>query len=230
MVSCVRAIVTKSTNTLLVHLVSMVMGLQATEEPSGALFKRSVPESVLAKIPKEWNYTPWEARGKETAAKSTHTLGVTFSRQERYKKFLGCFPKTNISFFLSFFPDVISLTIQALSFIFTNLPLVVASVPLPIRYLFQVAEKQLSQHTRQLRLVGLLLWALLGCLIQGLEDPHTLEQISGLALDSGAKEPLSLLAECLQAAMGIQQKVRDKVNVITIISIIISWAFIDILW
>ncbi|KAM8760635.1 uncharacterized protein KIAA0825 homolog isoform 2-T2 [Acanthopagrus schlegelii] len=170
-VSCVRAIVTKSTNSLLVHLVSMVMGWQATEEPSGALFKQNVPESVLAKIPKEWNYTTLEAKGKEPATKT-----------------------------------VISLTIQALSFIFTNLPLAVASVPLPIRYLFQVAEKQLSQHSRQLRLVGLLLWALLGCLIQGLEDPHTIEQISGLALDRGAKEPLSLLAECLQATMGIQQK------------------------
>lgn len=97
---------------------------------------------------------------------------------------------------------------QTLSFIFTNLPAVVASVPLPIRYLFLVAEKQLSQHSRQLRLVGLSLWALLGCLIQGLEDLDTLEQISGLTLDRGAKEPMSLLAECLQAAMGIQQKVE----------------------
>ncbi|KAM9360075.1 uncharacterized protein KIAA0825 homolog [Symphorus nematophorus] len=177
-VSCVRAIITKSTNSLLVHLVSMVMGWQVTEEPSGALFKRSVPESVLAKIPKEWNYTPPEAKGKETAAKT-----------------------------------VISLTIQALSFIFTNLPLAVASMPLPIRYLFQVAEKQLSQHSRQLRLVGLLLWAMLACLIQGLENPHTLEQISGLVLDRGAKEPLSLLAECLPAAMGIQQKGVPKPTV-----------------
>ncbi|XP_070690225.1 uncharacterized protein KIAA0825 homolog [Pempheris klunzingeri] len=177
-ISCVRAIITKSTNSLLVHLVSMVICWQATEEPSGPLFTQNVPETVLSKIPKEWNYTPLEARGKETATKT-----------------------------------VISLTIQALSFIFTNLPLAVASVPLPIRFLFQVAEKHLSQHSRQLRLVGLLLWALLGCLIQGLEDPHTLEQISGLALDHGAKEPLFLLAECLQAAMGIQQKGVPKPTV-----------------
>ncbi|XP_037633574.1 uncharacterized protein KIAA0825 homolog isoform X2 [Sebastes umbrosus] len=177
-ISCVRAIVTKSTNSLLVHLVSMVMGWQTTEEPSGASFKQNVPESVLAKIPKEWNYTPLEARGKESAAKT-----------------------------------VISVTIQALSFIFTNLPLAVASVPLPIRFLFQEAEKHLSQHARQLRLMGLLLWALLGCLIQGLEDPDTLEQTSGLALDRGAKESLSLLAECLQATMGIQQKGVPKPTV-----------------
>ncbi|XP_042276768.1 uncharacterized protein KIAA0825 homolog isoform X3 [Thunnus maccoyii] len=177
-ISCVREIVTKSTNSLLVHLVSMVMGWQATEEPSGATFKQDVPESVLAKVPKEWNYTSLEARGKETASKS-----------------------------------VISLAIQALSFIFTNLPLVVASLPLPIRYLFQVAEKHLSQHSRQLRLVGLLLWALLNCLIQGLEDPDTIEQISGLALDRGAKDRLALLAECLQASMGIQQKGVPKPTV-----------------
>uniref|UniRef100_A0A3B4Y314 KIAA0825 n=1 Tax=Seriola lalandi dorsalis TaxID=1841481 RepID=A0A3B4Y314_SERLL len=175
-ITCVRAVVTKSTNSLLVHLVSMVMGWQATEELSGASFKRHVPESVLAKIPKDWNYAPLEARGKETATKSTHILAI-----------------------------------QATSFIFTNLPMAVASLPLPIRFLFQVAEKHLSQHARQLRLVGLLLWALLGCLIRGLEDPDTLEQISGLALDRGAKDRLSLLAECLQAAMGIQQKVRAKV-------------------
>lgn len=146
-----------------------------------------------------------------------------FQDKRGIRNFWVAFPKLT---FLSFFPAVISFTIQALSFIFTNLPLAVASVPLPIRYLFQVAEKQLSQHTRQLRLVGLLLWALLGCLIQGLEDPHMLEKISGLALGSGAKEPLSLLAECLQATMGIQQRVRAQVNVITIMSIIISRGFI----
>ncbi|XP_069555977.1 uncharacterized protein KIAA0825 homolog [Brachyistius frenatus] len=177
-VSCVRAIVSSSTNSLLVHLVSMVLGWQATEEPSGALFKRNVPDTVLSKIPKDWNYTPLDARGKDTVTKT-----------------------------------VISLAIQALSFIFTNLPLAVASLPLPIRFLFQVAEKYLSQYSRQLRLVGLLLWALLGSLIQGLEDPDTLEQISGLALDRGAKDCLSLLAECLQAAMGIQQKGIPKPTV-----------------
>uniref|UniRef100_A0A3P8NX92 KIAA0825 n=1 Tax=Astatotilapia calliptera TaxID=8154 RepID=A0A3P8NX92_ASTCA len=162
-VSCVRDIVTKSTNSLLQHLVSMVLGWQATEEPGAALFKRTVPENVLAKIPKDWNYTPLDVKGKDTVAKSMHRL-----------------------------------TIQALSFIFTNLPMAVASLPLPIRFLFQVAEKHLSQHARQLRLVGLLIWALLGCLIQGLEDPDTLEQISGLALDRSAKDRLSLLAECVQ--------------------------------
>ncbi|XP_023129482.2 uncharacterized protein KIAA0825 homolog isoform X1 [Amphiprion ocellaris] len=177
-ISCVRTIVAKSTNSLLVHLVSMVLGWQATEEPSGSLFKRNVPESVRSKIPKDWNYTPLDPRRKDLGNKT-----------------------------------IISLAIQALSFIFTNLPVAVASLPLSIRFLFQVAEKYLSQHARQLRSVGPLLWALLGCLIQGLEDPDTLEQMSGVALDRGAKDRLSLLAECLQAAMGIQQKGVPKPTV-----------------
>uniref|UniRef100_A0A3Q0RER4 Uncharacterized protein n=1 Tax=Amphilophus citrinellus TaxID=61819 RepID=A0A3Q0RER4_AMPCI len=147
-----------------------------------SLFKRAVPESILAKIPKDWNYTPLDAKGKDTVHQSMHRL-----------------------------------TIQALSFIFTNLPMAVASLPLPVRFLFQVAEKHLSQHARQLRLVGLLIWAVLGCLIQGLEDPDTLEQISGLALDRSAKDRLSLLAECVQAAMGVQQKVKAMIYVITTI-------------
>uniref|UniRef100_A0A672JNC3 Uncharacterized protein n=2 Tax=Salarias fasciatus TaxID=181472 RepID=A0A672JNC3_SALFA len=156
----------------------MVQGWQTAEEPGGTWLKCTVPESVLAKIPKEWNYTHLDARGKDTVTKTG-----------------------------------ISLSIQALSFIFTNLPLAVASLPLPVRFLFQVGEKHLSQHVRQLRLVGLLLWAVLSCLIQGLEDPDTREHISGLVLDRWAKERLSLLAECLQAAIGIQQKGVPKPTV-----------------
>lgn len=72
MIGCVRAMVTKSTNSLLGHIVSMVTSWQARDEPSGALIKRTAPGTVLVKIPKEWNYTPLEARGKEAATKSTH--------------------------------------------------------------------------------------------------------------------------------------------------------------
>lgn len=121
------------------------------------------------------------------------------------------FPQ-KITFFLfssilSLFAAVIGLTVQTLSFVFSNLPSLVASVPLPLRYLFLKTEKKLTQHSRHLRLVGLPLWAMLGCLIQSLEDLEALEQISGLTLDRGAKEPLSLLAECLRFIIGVQQKV-----------------------
>ncbi|XP_055367213.1 uncharacterized protein KIAA0825 homolog isoform X2 [Betta splendens] len=178
LISCVRATLTKCTNSLLVHLVTMVMDHHIAEEPSRASFRRNVPERVLAKIPKEWNYTPPEGRGQGTPTKT-----------------------------------VVPLAIQAISFIFTNLPSAVASVPLTVRHLFHVAEVRLTQHTRQLRVVGLLPWAMLGCLIQGLEDPDALEQVSGQALGRRAKDLLSLLAECLQAAMGVQQKGVPKPTV-----------------
>lgn len=68
-IRCLQATVAKSANGLLVHLVSMVISWQAKEEPSGALMKRAVPDSVLVKIPKEWNYKPPEVLGKEESAK-----------------------------------------------------------------------------------------------------------------------------------------------------------------
>ncbi|CAL8248755.1 unnamed protein product [Merluccius merluccius] len=173
LVSCVRAVISKPAHCLLGHLVPMVMAGQGAEETSRVLFSRAVPQSVLARVPSEWNYNPQEARGKEPAARS----------------------------------GVLPLAVQALSFVFTNLPMAVASLPLPVRFLFHTAEKRLSQHARQLRSTGLLLWALLGCLVQCLEDPGTAEQFSGgVALNPGAKDCLALLAECLQATMGIQQK------------------------
>lgn len=74
-----RATVAKSTNSLLVHLVSMVVSWQAKEEPSGALIKRNVPESVLVEIPKEWNYKPLEDQGKEAAARCMYPPVVIFN-------------------------------------------------------------------------------------------------------------------------------------------------------
>ncbi|XP_031686286.1 uncharacterized protein KIAA0825 homolog [Oncorhynchus kisutch] len=102
--------------------------------------------------------------------------------------------------------SVVNLALQALSFIYTNLPSAVASLPLPVRFLFHTAEKHLSQHARQLRSTGLLLWALLSCLCQCLEDPNSLELLCGLPLDRGAKERLALLSECLQGTMGQGQQ------------------------
>uniref|UniRef100_A0A3P9M0R3 Uncharacterized protein n=1 Tax=Oryzias latipes TaxID=8090 RepID=A0A3P9M0R3_ORYLA len=169
-IGCVRAIVATSIKSISTHLVSMVLVWQTTEGARESLFKRNLPESVLAKIPKEWNYTTLDVKEKDSVNQSR--------------------------------------PIQALSFIFTNLPLAVASLPLSIRFLFQVAEKHLSQHARQLRSVGLLLWALLGCLIQDLDAADTSEQLSGQVLNSEAKDCFSLLAECLQAVMSIQQKVQ----------------------
>uniref|UniRef100_A0A1A8JAT7 KIAA0825 n=2 Tax=Nothobranchius TaxID=28779 RepID=A0A1A8JAT7_NOTKU len=175
-ITCVREIVFKSTNSLLLHLVTMVLSQPVMGESRGAPLKRHTPESILAKIPNDWNYNLLDRRGIDS--------------------------NTSISFL-----------IQALSFIFTNLPLAAASMPAPIRFLFQDAEKHLSQHSRQLRPMGLLLWSFLGSLIQSLEAPNTLEQLSGLDLDGGSKECLSLIGECVLAAMSIQQKGVPKLTV-----------------
>lgn len=113
----------------------------------------------------------------------------------------------NDIFFSSVSVDSISLAVQALSFIFTHLPSAVASLPMPVRFLFCVAEKHLSQHARQLRPTGLLIWTLLGCLCQSLEDGETLELVSALPLERGAKERLALLSECLQVSLGQQKGV-----------------------
>lgn len=163
-VKCLRESVTKSIIGLLVHLVSMVLGWQATAHP-----KWDIPECLLAIVPKEWNYTAQEPKGIDKC--------------------------------------LIDFIIQAMSLVFTNLPTVIEAVPLTIRLLFHEAEKHLS---RPLCSAGLLIWALLGCLIQSLEDPQTLKQITGLALNHQAKECLALLAECLKAAIGIQHKSVPK--------------------
>uniref|UniRef100_A0A3B4AHL2 Uncharacterized protein n=1 Tax=Periophthalmus magnuspinnatus TaxID=409849 RepID=A0A3B4AHL2_9GOBI len=91
--------------------------------------------------------------------------------------------------------SLIAFIIQALSLVFTSLPQVIEALPLPIWLLFHEAEKHLSQYAQSLRSAGLLIWALLGCLIQSIEEPETLEQITGLAQNQQAIESLSLLAE-----------------------------------
>lgn len=97
-----------------------------------------------------------------------------------------------------------TVAIQALSFVFTNLPAAVSSLPLPIRFLFAEAEERLPRDSsRQLRpTAGLLPWALLGCLCRGLEDAEALERLAAQPLERGAKERLALLSECLQASVG----------------------------
>ncbi|KAM6965419.1 uncharacterized protein KIAA0825 homolog [Aplochiton taeniatus] len=107
--------------------------------------------------------------------------------------------------------STVSLALQALSFILSNLPSAVASLPLPVRYLLHAAERHLSQPARQLRSVGLLLWALLGCLCQSLEAPEALEQRTGLPLGRASRERLALLSECLQATMGQQRGIPKPI-------------------
>lgn len=77
-IGCLRETVAKSASGLLVHLVSMVISWQAKEEPSAAVMKWTVPESVLVKLPKEWNYNPLEALRKEETAEGMQASGESF--------------------------------------------------------------------------------------------------------------------------------------------------------
>ncbi|KAJ8414941.1 hypothetical protein AAFF_G00024640 [Aldrovandia affinis] len=167
---CVRATVIEPISSIVGQLVAMVMSWQASEGHSTPLLRQDVPESVLSKVPKEWNYMPRD------------------KRRESGKSCTG-------------------LVMQAVSCVFANLPSLVASVPLPVRFLFHVAEKRLSQNSRQLKPMGLLLWGLLSCLCRSLEDGNALESLTGHPLDRGGKEKLALVAECLQGAMGQQKGV-----------------------
>lgn len=95
--------------------------------------------------------------------------------------------------------------IQALSFIFTHLPSCVASIPMPVRFLFHMAEKHQCRSTRQLKPAGLLIRVLLGFLCQSLENGETLELVSTEPLERGVKERLALLSECLQVSLGMEK-------------------------
>ncbi|KAK1792179.1 hypothetical protein P4O66_012136, partial [Electrophorus voltai] len=106
----------------------------------------------------------------------------------------------------------IALPIQALFFIYTHLPSAVTSLPLPVRYLFHVAEKRLLKLGQQPKAAGLLPWVLLDCLSRDLEDGRSLKQASHLPLGRGAKELLALVAECLRVSMG-QQRGETKPTV-----------------
>ncbi|XP_035234779.1 uncharacterized protein KIAA0825 homolog isoform X2 [Anguilla anguilla] len=175
---CLRATVTDSIDGIVGKIVAMVTSWQASEDRASSLPAQVVPESVLSKVPKEWNYMSQDPKEKEAAN--------------------GC----------------AKLLLQAVSFVFANLPSAVASLPLPVRYLFLAGERRLSQNSRQPRPTGLLLWDLLGFLCQSLEDGGALERLSDRPPRRGDAETLALVAECLRAAAG-HQRAGPKPAVLT---------------
>ncbi|XP_048838873.1 uncharacterized protein KIAA0825 homolog isoform X3 [Brienomyrus brachyistius] len=160
---CVRAALSKAVVSIVSHLIAMVLDHQAWEDLATFLPSQGLPESVLAKVPKEWHYVAPDARGMEA------------SRGDN------------------------KLMIQAVSFVFAILPSAIASLPLPLRFLFLTGEKQVSQHAQQPKLTGLLVWGFVSCLCQDLEEGGR------LTLDHRAMDKLALLSECLQSAMGNQR-------------------------
>ncbi|KAM9464858.1 uncharacterized protein KIAA0825 homolog [Salvelinus alpinus] len=166
--------------------------LNTVSQELGAMMERECENALKD------NTTPSGGKGRKSSARTKATFLTKVPKEWSYSLQT---PKGRESA-----KSVVNLVLQALSFIYTNLPSAVASLPLPVRFLFHTAEKHLSQHARQLRSTGLLLWALLSCLCQCLEDPNSLELLCGLPLDRGAKERLALLSECLQGTMGQGQQ------------------------
>lgn len=66
--------VTASIDGITDKIVAMVTSWLASEDHAPALPTQVVPESVLSKIPKEWNYTSQNAQEKESANGTYHLL------------------------------------------------------------------------------------------------------------------------------------------------------------
>uniref|UniRef100_A0AAV2MRP5 KIAA0825 n=1 Tax=Knipowitschia caucasica TaxID=637954 RepID=A0AAV2MRP5_KNICA len=173
-IKCLQDTVIKSTQGLLVHLVSMVVGWLATVDPVIKICQWDIPKCLLTIVPKEWNYA-WEPKEEDKS--------------------------------------LVAFITQALALVFTSLPQVIEALPIPIWLLFHEAENHLSQYAQQLRSQGLLIWALLSCLTRSMEKKETLEEITGLALNQQTAQSLSLLAECIKAAIGIQHKCVSKTTI-----------------
>lgn len=78
----------------------MVLSWQATDESKEVLLKQNVPESILAKIPKDWDFKTFDRRGKDCAIKSMYKVFVTFHEHNYRINNLRLFYKPGISFFL----------------------------------------------------------------------------------------------------------------------------------
>ncbi|KAJ8285478.1 hypothetical protein GJAV_G00027250 [Gymnothorax javanicus] len=165
---CLRTTLTESISNIVDNIVTMVTSWQASEAHS--LSTQVIPESVLSKVPKEWNYMSQNTPKEESSN------------------------------------DYTKLLVHTVSFVFINLPTVVANLPLSVRIFFYAGEKRLSQTSQQLNPMGLLLWALLGLLCQSLQDRDSLE---GPA--HGDVEKMGLVVDCLRAAMGQQTGVPKPV-------------------
>ncbi|XP_051786143.1 uncharacterized protein KIAA0825 homolog isoform X1 [Erpetoichthys calabaricus] len=64
--SCLRMAVIRPITTVVNKLISMVHAWQDCENHGIYQHKQMVPEYLLSRIPKEWNYVPWEIKRKES--------------------------------------------------------------------------------------------------------------------------------------------------------------------
>lgn len=62
MLRCIRRLVSRPVEGLLRQLVHIV---QASDDRPGSLLQRDAPDCLLSKVPKGWNYSPHDAKGKD---------------------------------------------------------------------------------------------------------------------------------------------------------------------
>uniref|UniRef100_A0A4W3JEI7 Uncharacterized protein n=1 Tax=Callorhinchus milii TaxID=7868 RepID=A0A4W3JEI7_CALMI len=169
-----KQFISKPMKKILKQVISLILVWQAVENPSIHHHKQILPESLLNKIPKEWDYIPREIKRRES--------GKSFTR----------------------------LVAQAVSIVIGNTPAAIASLPLPIKFLFNLVEKKLNKNNPDLRQTCLL-WCFIMIVCQILEDGNAIEFLTSITIDRWSKEKLSLLSECLQTIMGQQKRSPNQI-------------------
>ncbi|XP_016082416.2 uncharacterized protein KIAA0825 homolog isoform X2 [Ornithorhynchus anatinus] len=97
------------------------------------------------------------------------------------------------------------LAAHAASIVISKLPTVIACLPPPIKYFFFLSERKMSKNFVELKKAGLLVWSLIVIICRMFEDGNTVELLTGATLDGWSKEKLSLVCECLESIIGMQQ-------------------------
>uniref|UniRef100_UPI00398F4AFE uncharacterized protein KIAA0825 homolog n=1 Tax=Pristiophorus japonicus TaxID=55135 RepID=UPI00398F4AFE len=71
---CLKLFISKAIKTILKQVISLVLVWQAVEIPGTSHHKQMLPESLLSKIPKEWDYIPREFKRRESGKNFTKLI------------------------------------------------------------------------------------------------------------------------------------------------------------
>ncbi|XP_078070912.1 uncharacterized protein KIAA0825 homolog [Mustelus asterias] len=76
---CLNHYISNASKTILKQVISLVLMWQAVEHPVTYHHKQMLPESLLSKIPKEWDYIPREFKRRETGKNLTELIAQAVS-------------------------------------------------------------------------------------------------------------------------------------------------------
>ncbi|XP_038661190.1 uncharacterized protein KIAA0825 homolog isoform X2 [Scyliorhinus canicula] len=76
---CLNLYISKASKTVLKQVISLVLMWQSVEYPSTYHHKQMLPESLLSKIPKEWDYIPREFKRRESGKNLTEVVAQAVS-------------------------------------------------------------------------------------------------------------------------------------------------------